>query len=119
MANRIRYWREKRGFTRRELAERAGTSEGQIVKLERGERGLTQKWLEILAPHLGVSQAALLGPETGNGHGQAGEPPNPIEIVTVWVEEYAASLPEPPSAQEKGRLIRELSEILDRRQKGD
>lgn len=60
MENNIRHWREARGLSRRELAEKANTGESQIVKLERGERRLTAEWMVRLASALDVAPADLL-----------------------------------------------------------
>jgi len=60
MDNQIRHWREKRGLSRRELAEKANSSEPQIVKLERGERRLSQEWMVRLANALECSPADLI-----------------------------------------------------------
>lgn len=60
MPNQIRIHREKAGLTRPELADRVGTSLSQIVKLERGERRLTQDWMERIAAALGVRSSDLM-----------------------------------------------------------
>ncbi len=59
----IRKMRLKRGLTTQQLADLVGTSQGQIVKLEKGHRKLTKEWAERLAPYLGCNAAALLFPE--------------------------------------------------------
>jgi len=64
MESPLRKMRLKRGLTTQQLADLAGTSQGQIVKLEKGLRKLTKEWAERLAPHLGCSPATLLFPET-------------------------------------------------------
>jgi phage repressor protein C with HTH and peptisase S24 domain len=60
MENRIRYWRDLRGYSRKKLAEMVRTGETQIVKLERGERRLTQHWMERIAKALEVEPADLM-----------------------------------------------------------
>jgi transcriptional regulator with XRE-family HTH domain len=60
MANSIRYWREKRGLSRPQLAEMVGCHWSQITKLERAERRLSQHWLEKIAAALQVEVADLL-----------------------------------------------------------
>lgn len=86
MENQVRYWREKRGLSRRELASKISTGESQIVKLERGERKLTVDWLKRLAKGLNVTEAQLLEEEhVGN------TPEVPEEIAdraTVDIPEY-------------------------------
>jgi len=61
MKNRLREFREKKGFSRERLAELADTSAGQIVKLENGERTFNLKWAERFSPFLDVTALDLLG----------------------------------------------------------
>jgi repressor LexA len=63
MANRIRELREKAGWSRRALAEMAGTTPNQLVKLENGDRRLSDHWADRLAGPLGVQPYELLLPE--------------------------------------------------------
>lgn len=56
----IRRLREDRDMSQNELAEKAGTSQPQINRLEKGERKLTKEWAERLAPHLNVTPEILL-----------------------------------------------------------
>lgn len=57
---RIAAYRERRGLTKKELADLCGTSGMQIGRLERGERKVTQEWAIRIAPHLGVSADEIL-----------------------------------------------------------
>lgn len=57
--------RERKGLTQSELAKLAGTTQGQIHKLERGDRKLTKEWAERLAIPLGCTAIELL---FGNAH---------------------------------------------------
>lgn len=59
-ANHLRAWREVRGLTQEQLAEKVGTAANVISLLESGERGLSHKWLERLAPALGTTPGFLL-----------------------------------------------------------
>lgn len=70
MTNHIRYHREKHRLTREQLARRVGTSVSQITKLERGERKLTQEWLERLSAAMSVHPVALLSAWTADVIGQ-------------------------------------------------
>ncbi|CAO4171141.1 LexA family transcriptional regulator [Methylorubrum extorquens] len=67
----LRHFRTKAGLSQQALATAAGTSQPQIKRLEAGERTLSKKWAEQLAPHLGVTAEALLFPrqliESGAG----------------------------------------------------
>ncbi|RCL01039.1 MAG: SOS-response transcriptional repressor [Candidatus Tokpelaia sp. JSC189] len=58
--NIIRKLRKEIGLTQVQLAEKAGTTQPQIKRLELSERKLTKEWAEKLAPHLGVEPYQLL-----------------------------------------------------------
>jgi len=60
LPNRIRALREERGLTQDVLAERIGTSKMQVSRLERGERRLTQGWMEKIGAALACHPAELL-----------------------------------------------------------
>lgn len=64
MTNRIRALRETHGFSRKLLAEMVGTTANQLVKLENGDRRLSDHWADRLAPALGVQPYELLMPDT-------------------------------------------------------
>lgn len=59
-ANHLRAWRELREITQEQLAELVGTNGNVISLLESGARGLSDKWLMRLAPHLGTTPGFLL-----------------------------------------------------------
>lgn len=54
--------REAKGWKRPELAKRMGTTPQQVERLEKGQRGLSQKWIDKAAEALGVSPAAIITP---------------------------------------------------------
>ncbi len=58
--NNIRRWRKQRGLTMQDLAERIGTSQQQIDRLEKGRRRLTVDWLVRLSQGLGCELLDLL-----------------------------------------------------------
>ena len=62
-AVRLRELRDHRGWTRRELAERAGVSKEAIYAHERGRKHPRRDTLYLLADALGVSPADLVGAE--------------------------------------------------------
>lgn len=72
MENRIKHLRKKAGLTTQGLADLVGTSNQQIGYLERGERSLTQKWMDRISAALGVAPADLLPPKTVQVVGYAG-----------------------------------------------
>lgn len=49
MANNLRTLRADRGWSQEKAAERLGTTRNQYVKLERGERQLSEKWINRAA----------------------------------------------------------------------
>lgn len=58
--HKIRELREALKMSQAALAERAGTSQPQIRRLENGDRKLTKEWAERLAPHLQTTAQDLL-----------------------------------------------------------
>lgn len=58
--NYLREWRIFREFTQQQLAEEVGTNANMIQYLERGERGLSAKWLRKLAPALDTTPGMIL-----------------------------------------------------------
>lgn len=58
--NYLRAWRELRGITQEELAEKVETTGAVISLLETGKRPLSDKWLRKLAVALGTSAGFLL-----------------------------------------------------------
>lgn len=73
--NHLKAWREFRGLSQAELAERVGTNQNMIGYLESGERGLSAKWLRKLAPALA----------TQPGHILEHDPHQlPTDIVEIW-----------------------------------
>ncbi len=58
--NRIRELRLARGYSQKELAERANTTQPTIDRLEKGDRGLDTDWMDALAKALDVTPADLL-----------------------------------------------------------
>lgn len=55
--------REAQNLTQQQLADRIGTSQPQIKRLEAGERELTRPWAERLAPALKTTPIKLLFPD--------------------------------------------------------
>ena len=58
--NHLKAWRDYRGMSQSELAEKVGTNANMIGYLETGERGLSAKWLRRLAPALKTTPGMLL-----------------------------------------------------------
>lgn len=83
--NRLKAWREFRGFSQERLAEQAGCSKATIGHLESGARRLSDKWLAILSPILNAPPGYLLEHDPEN---------LPTDILDVW-----AAIPEERRAQ--------------------
>ena len=56
----IRQWREARGLTLEQLAERIGTTHASLSRIERGKQPYTQPMLEAIADALGTDAASLI-----------------------------------------------------------
>lgn len=56
----LKEWRQHRGWTQDELADKTGLSKPFISQLERGRRQYTPETLELLADALNCDTAALL-----------------------------------------------------------
>jgi len=61
MGNAIKILRKSAGLTQEKLAELCNCTTSQIVKLERGERRLSDVWLDRLSPALNATRAEILG----------------------------------------------------------
>lgn len=62
MPNRIKEFRDAAGMSQQQLAERVGTTNQQISRLESGERRLTVEWMARIAPVFRVAPARLIDP---------------------------------------------------------
>lgn len=58
--NNIEKLREARGWARPELAKRMGTSPQQVERLEKGQRKLSQEWIDKAAHAFGVTPADII-----------------------------------------------------------
>ena len=56
----VKYYRNKKGYTQAELAEKSDMSEHQVYMIESGARGVSVKRLVSLANALGIGTDALL-----------------------------------------------------------
>jgi transcriptional regulator with XRE-family HTH domain len=70
----IRQWREHRGLTQEQLADRLETSVASISRLESGTQPYTQDVLEALSEALGADPASLL----------MRNPNDPEAIWSIW-----------------------------------
>lgn len=61
MGNVLRSLRLSKGWSHQDAAEAMGLSRGQFIKLERGERKLTEQTIELASRAFGVSKAEVLG----------------------------------------------------------
>lgn len=70
----IRQWRQHRGLTLEQLADRVDMTASHFSMLERGQRGYTQETLERVAEALQTDAASLL----------MRNPSDPDAIWSVW-----------------------------------
>ena len=57
--NRVKVWRQKMGFTQRQLAEYAGVSQAMVAEVEKGTKTGSVETLRKLAHAMKISVAAL------------------------------------------------------------
>jgi len=65
--NFLEAWRRRRGLTRAELGDAAGTSSTVIGLLEAGARDISEKWRLRLAPLLDVRPGDLMTSDPSKG----------------------------------------------------
>lgn len=70
----IRQWREHRGLTLEQLADRIGTTHASLSRIERGLQPYTQPMLEAIAEALQTDPASLI----------MRDPTDPEGIWSVW-----------------------------------
>jgi len=70
----FRQWREHRGLTQEQLADRLETSVASVSRLESGTQPYTQDTLEALADALNTDPASLI----------MRDPSNPEAIWSLW-----------------------------------
>lgn len=76
MGNRLRQLRELKGWTLEETAKQFGLSRSGFVKLERGERKLTEDYIATAARVFGVAPAEVISDSTvGPAVARSGEAP--------------------------------------------
>ncbi|MEP7284378.1 MAG: helix-turn-helix transcriptional regulator [Chloroflexota bacterium] len=85
--DRLKTLREQRGWTQRELAQRAGIGDSQINKYEAGSHDPSATSIKSIAEQLGVSTDYLLG-LTDHPRGSYGDALTPEE--RQWVGAYAS-----------------------------
>jgi transcriptional regulator with XRE-family HTH domain len=73
--NYVRAWREHRRLTQSRLAEAIGTTGAVISLIEAGERRLSDKWANLIAPVLGTRPGHLFDTD-----------PNDVDtdILEIW-----------------------------------
>jgi transcriptional regulator with XRE-family HTH domain len=65
MGNRLKALRLERSWTHEKAAEKMGVSRSQYIKLERGERRLTEQYIDQAANAFGVSPAEIIAEHSG------------------------------------------------------
>lgn len=64
MGNGLKELRKERGWTQESAADAMGLSKSQFIKLERGERGLTERTIGLAAKAFEVSKSRVIGDAT-------------------------------------------------------
>ncbi len=110
--NRARELRLKSGLTLEEIAVRAGTSQPQIFRLEKGERDMTLEWMDRLSRALNCRPYEILPAEwQPDAAFSASEVSldyvgEIIETVETWLKENKKEL----SPRNKALLVKALYE---------
>ena len=73
MQLRLRYWRERRGYSTRELGERAGVQFSTVHRIESGRMSPTVAMLEKLARALGIHVRDFFPPPKRRGDKTGGK----------------------------------------------
>ncbi len=89
--NRVREWREARGWSQAHLGRLIDASQPQVDRLEKGERRLTDEWLKRLAKALGVGVSELLDIAQEEREGDGWGRPGPTFIAEHDLPIYGAT----------------------------
>jgi len=90
LPNRIRFWRQQKGWTLQQLAEAADTTRAQIDKLEHGTRRLTVDWMVRLATPLGCDPRSLMALSGLAETAQLPLAPPPLPFFTLRLRQNRA-----------------------------
>lgn len=100
--NNIQRLREAKGWSRPQLGIRMNTSGQQIERLEKGQRNLTQEWIDRAAAALGATPAEIITPLGDDFEGAPISDHVPTVTVdageTVQITQLDLSLPMGPGA---------------------
>ena len=99
MANRIKEWRQSLRLTMDQLGARMGTTKQTISKLEKGERKLSQEWMDRLSVALNIKPHQLLPGSEGDlvEHAPSADDGNVVDNIS--------SLPPQPRIGQFGAQI--------------
>lgn len=86
----LRKLREASGLSQLKLAELADTTQATIARLEKGDRKLSMKWAEALAPHLGVDPQAIMFPDQSSFARVVSAPIVGTIKAGSWLEAHAS-----------------------------
>lgn len=83
--NKIREWRQKRGWSLQRLADAAKTTKGQVDKLEKGHRRLTVDWMVRLAKPLGCDPREFMPQKDASESAKPRKPPKNEEPLAIRI----------------------------------
>ena len=113
-ANSVKRWRNHRGLTQEELAERADLHRTYISDVERGARNLSLESIDKLAKALGISLPILFSPEDAPGVAVSrSATPTAESIDIVLVENNASEASLVLDAFAKARLANSVRVVTD------
>ncbi|MFC6388357.1 LexA family transcriptional regulator [Methylorubrum zatmanii] len=91
MGNALRELRLERGWTHEEAAAAMGVSRGQFIKLERGERGLTERTIALAARAFAVPPSRVIG-EVASAAGDRQTPVPTLPQPNATIPDHAESV---------------------------
>jgi transcriptional regulator with XRE-family HTH domain len=102
MQNRIREIREAKGLSQPQLAEKVGTSQPQMDRLEKGQRRLTQEWMQRIAKALKCEPGDLIAVTAGAAPARplSGLDPRQKRILLAGVKEGLRQIGVDPDSPE-------------------
>lgn len=113
MKNNIRDIRKAKGLSAQKLAERIGTTQQQVTRLERGDRRLSDVWMEKLAKALKCKPSDLINEDGFQAVESSGKANlEAMMAATRLITEIAQTQKTPVPPAVMGAAIAELHDYL-------